>query len=113
MTELERASGGRLGVAVLDTATGAHAGHRFTERFPMCSTHKLLSAAAVLARVDRHQETLDRIVRFTRKDIIAYSPATEPHVDSGMSVGDLCAAALTLSDNTAANLLLASIGGPA
>jgi beta-lactamase class A len=113
LVELEEASGGRLGVALLDTASGVHAGHRTDERFPMCSTFKLLAVAAVLARVDRREEQLERIVRFTPKDIVTYSPATETRVgDAGMSINELCAAAITLSDNTAGNLLLAAIGGP-
>jgi len=112
--DLEQKSGGRLGVAFLDTATGALAGHRAGERFPMCSTHKFLSAAAILSRVDRGQEHLERIIHFTQQDIAGYSPVTQSRVgDPGMSVGELCEAAITQSDNTAANLLLASIGGPA
>jgi beta-lactamase class A len=113
MARLEKVSGGRLGVAVLDTASGREVGRRMEERFPMCSTHKWISAAAVLARVDRGQEQLGRVVRFTQKDVIAYSPATEKRVDAGISLRELCEAAVTLSDNTAANLLLAAIGGPA
>lgn len=49
--QIEAESGGRLGVAVLDTPTGAHAGHRVDERFPLCSMFKLLAAGAVLARI--------------------------------------------------------------
>jgi beta-lactamase class A len=80
----------------------------------MCSTFKLLAVAAVLQRTDQGKERMERMVRFTQKDIVAYSPATEKRVgDSGMSVKELCAAAMMLSDNTAGNLLLASIGGPA
>jgi beta-lactamase class A len=101
-----------LGVALLDTASGVRAGHRTDERFPMCSTFKLLAVAAVLATVDQRKEQLERVVRFTQKDIVAHSPAAETRGDAGMSIKELCAAAMTLSDNTAANLLLATIGGP-
>jgi beta-lactamase class A len=111
---LERESGGRLGVAAVDTLTGAQAGHRADERFPMCSTFKLLAAAAVLARVDAGQERLDRLVKFDASDMVVNSPATKDRVGSGgMSLEELCAAAMTLSDNTAGNLLLAALGGPA
>lgn len=114
LTELEEKSGGRLGVAFLDTATNASAGHRADERFPMCSTHKLLSVAAVLTRVDNGKERLDRYVHYTQKEIVRYSPYTLPRVgDEGLPIRELCEAAIALSDNTAANLLLASIGGPA
>ena len=113
LAELEKASGGRLGVAFLDTGSGVRGGRRADERFPMCSTFKLLLAGAVLARVDRHQEDLSRMVHFTREQMVAYSPVTETRVgDRGITVAELCAAAVTQSDNTAANLLLDSIGGP-
>jgi beta-lactamase class A len=110
---IERDCGGRLGVAVFDTATQSRAGHRAGERFPMCSTFKLLAAAAVLARVDAGKETLDRRVTYKQSDLITYSPTTEKHVADGMTMAALCEAAMTLSDNTAANLMLESIGGPA
>jgi beta-lactamase class A len=110
---IEAESGGRLGVALVDTGTGARAGHRAGERFPMCSTFKLLAAGAVLARVDAGHESLDRRIRFERADLVVYSPETKDHVGGdGMTLGELCEAALTLSDNTAANMLLGAIGGP-
>jgi len=110
---LEAESGGRLGILARDTGTGATAGHRADERFPMCSTFKLLAAGAVLARVDAGQENLARRIAYTSADLVEYSPVTQPRLgEGGMPVGDLCAAAVTLSDNTAANLLLATLGGP-
>lgn len=112
-TAIERAAGGRLGVAVLDTATGRLEGHRLDERFPMCSTFKWLAAACVLARVDAGQERLDRRVAYGREALIAHSPVTERHVGGGMTVGALCEATVTVSDNAAGNLLLDSFGGPA
>lgn len=110
---LERESGGRLGVGVIDTATGARHAHRGDERFPMCSTFKALAAAAVLAQVDAGKEQLSRRIRYDASALITYSPVTEKHVGDGMMVVELCDAAVTMSDNTAANLLLDSIGGPA
>ncbi len=110
---LEKASGGRLGVTVLDVATGKRASHRGMERFPMCSTFKVLGAGAVLARVDAGKERLDRVIEFDAKDLVTYSPVTSKHVGKpGMTLGEVCAAALDYSDNTAANLLLRAIGGP-
>jgi beta-lactamase class A len=114
---IEAMSGGRLGVALIDSATGARAGHRADERFPITSTFKLLAAAAVLARVDAGQESLGRRVHFTADEVVAAgSPATKERAGSeaGMSLEELCAAAMMLSDNTAGNLLLAALaGGPA
>jgi beta-lactamase class A len=114
LTQLERRHGGRLGVAVLDTGTGRRMAHRADERFPMCSTFKFLAAACVLARVDHKEESLERRVVFAPSDLVTYSPATEKRAGGeGMTVAELCEAAMTLSDNTAGNLLLASFGGPA
>jgi beta-lactamase class A len=110
---IERREGGRLGVAVVDTGARRAAEHRGGERFPMASTFKMLVGGAVLARVDAGQETLDRRIRFGRGDLVTYSPVTDGHAGGeGMTVADLLAAMMTVSDNTAANLLLASVGGP-
>jgi beta-lactamase class A len=113
LRRLELQSGGRLGVCVIESTTGKQIGHRSDERFPMCSTFKLLVVAAVLARVDAGQESLERRVRIAAGDLLEYAPVTRRHVGDEMSVAALCEAAATLSDNTAANLLVASIGGPA
>jgi beta-lactamase class A len=113
LADLERKYGGRLGVAALDVATGKKLEHRAGERFAMCSTFKLLAAALVLTRVDRQQESLDRRIVYAKEKVVAYSPTTEKHVGEGMTLGEICEAGLTLSDNTAANLMLESFGGPA
>ena len=95
---LEQRALGRLGVAILDTASLHLIGHRLDERFGLCSTVKLLLAAYVLARVDAGQMTLD-------------APVADAGHDS--SLGGLCEAAVTLSDSRAANLLFDRLGGPA
>lgn len=112
LKRLESLSGGRLGVTVLD-GRGPLQGCRGDERFPMCSTFKVLASATLLHRVDAGRESLDRRVTYTRADLVPYSPVTEKHVEGGLTLFELCEAAVTLSDNTAANLLLANIGGPA
>lgn len=109
---LERAHGGRLGVAILDVDSGRRVNHRGEQRFALCSTFKLLAAALVLARVDRGEERLDRRLAYDRDALVTYSPVTEQHVGAGMTLAELCHAAVTVSDNTAGNLLLASFGGP-
>lgn len=112
LASLEPTSGGRLGVAVLDTGTGNVTGHRLAERFPMCSTVKVLLAATILQRVDEDREQLDRLLPVPAKPLISHSPLTEPHAGGSMSVRELCHAILVESDNTATNILLASLGGP-
>jgi beta-lactamase class A len=80
----------------------------------MCSTFKVLVVAAVLKRVDEKTETLDRFVRYDEKQLLAYAPVIREHVkEGGMTLEALCAAAIEQSDNTAGNLLLEAIGGPA
>jgi beta-lactamase class A len=110
---LEKTNSGRLGVAVLDTATGERSGYRADERFPMCSTFKFLLASAVLERVDRRDEKLDRALAIPPKPLLSHSPLTEPHAGGTMTIAALCQAVLIQSDNTAANALLETIGGPA
>jgi beta-lactamase class A len=109
----EEASGGRLGVAVLDTGSGRRFAWRGDERFPMCSTFKLTLVAAILHRVDRGEDRLDRRVPVTARDILNNSPVSKAHVGGAATVATLCEATITQSDNTAANLLLPAVGGPA
>ncbi len=113
IADLETRSGGRLGVAVRDMSSGEAVDWRGEERFPLCSTFKLPATALVLSRVDRGQERLDRIVPYGTADLIDYSPVTAPHAGTGLSMEALCQGAMILSDNTAANLMLDSFGGPA
>ncbi len=114
LADIERRLGGRLGVLAVDTGSGGRIGHRADERFRMCSTFKLVLAAAVLARIDAGKEQAGRLVSFGPADIQDYAPVAKAHLAEGaMSVRDLCAAAVEVSDNTAANLLLATLGGPA
>ncbi|WP_411035017.1 BKC/GPC family carbapenem-hydrolyzing class A beta-lactamase [Shinella sp. BYT-45] len=113
LAELEARHEGRIGVAILNLATGARLGHRVDERFLMCSTFKALLAGHVLARVDREEETLDRRIVVKASDLVDWSPVVEKRVGgAGISIAELCEATITLSDNAAANLLLAAFGGP-
>ncbi len=111
---IEEQVGGRLGVAVLETGSGRMTGRRLEERFPMASTFKALLAGAVLARADAGLDRLDRRIRFSRDDLVAWSPVTERALgDDGMTLEALCEATVTTSDNAAANLLLGAVDGPA
>ncbi|MDR6518625.1 beta-lactamase class A [Variovorax paradoxus] len=113
LAELERASGGRLGVAGFNTGSGVRLQHRAHERFPLCSTFKLMLAAAVLERSTRDGSLLSRNLIYGKGDLIDHSPITEKHVATGMTVAAMCAATIQYSDNAAANLLLKELGGPA
>jgi beta-lactamase class A len=110
---IEARTGGRLGLSVLDVHTGRRLSRRADERFRLCSTFKMVAVADVLHRVDARRDALDQVVSYTAADLLDYAPATRAHVaQGGMTLGALCAAAVQLSDNTAANLILARIGGP-
>jgi beta-lactamase class A len=111
---IEQRIGGRLGVYALDTETGRELAHRADERFALCSTFKWVLAACVLARADRSEVSLGERIAFGAEDLLEYAPACRAHVNEGsMTIAALAEAIVTVSDNTAANLLLAKLGGPA
>ncbi|MEV5147366.1 class A beta-lactamase [Streptomyces sp. NPDC052727] len=112
LAELERRYGARLGVYARNVRTGRTVSHRAGERFAMCSTFKAFAAAAVL-RDQADRAPLDRVVHYPPHDILPNSPRTEENLATGMTVADLCAAAIQYSDNAAGNLLLRELGGPA
>lgn len=113
IADIEAELGGRVGVLALDTADGRSLAHRADERFAMCSTFKWLLAACVLRQVERGELALDRQIAFDESDLLDYAPVAKENVDEGsMRVDALCAAAVSVSDNTAANLLLGLVGGP-
>ncbi len=103
---IEAQSGGRIGVAMLDTATGQRFEYRADERFTMCSTFKMLAAALVLHRGDRREEDLERRIRFDASALVTYSPVTGTRVGgNGMSLAELCEAAITPSSRGTASRL--------
>jgi beta-lactamase class A len=113
LVRLEAKTNARIGVAAIDLSTNRRFDYRADERFIMCSTFKVLAAAAVLKRVDENNEKLDRFVRYGEAQLLSYAPVTREHVkEGGMTLEALCAAAIEQSDNTAGNLLLEAIGGP-
>lgn len=101
----------RLGVYAVDTGSGRAVAFRADERFAHASTFKALAAAVVLDRTTMPE--LDARVRYSEADLVAHSPVTGRHVGAGMTLRELCDAAVRHSDNTAANLLLRHLGGPA
>jgi beta-lactamase class A len=113
LADLERRSGGRLGVALLDTASAQITGHRLGERFAMCSTFKLPLAGAILREVDQGHLRRDQWVAYGPADMVSHAPVTSQHLArGGMTVAELAEATQTTSDNPAANLLLKLVGGP-
>ncbi len=114
LVALEQRLGGRVGVCAYRVGGGGRLERRADERFAFCSTFKWALAAAVLRRVDRGELTLDEPVLFGKADLESYAPVARAHVVEGrLSIEALARAAVTVSDNTATNLLLARLGGPA
>ncbi|WP_086869104.1 class A beta-lactamase [Kosakonia pseudosacchari] len=104
----------RIGIAVIDTASGETVSYRGDERFPLNSTHKALLCGALLSKVDKGELALNETTQFAQSDVVTYSPVTSKFVaPASMSWQQLCSAAITESDNTAANLLAKKLGGPA
>lgn len=108
---LEEQFDARLGLWAFDTGSKREVVYRQSERFAFCSTSKPLAIAALLS--SRPQSYLDTVIRFSAADILSYAPITKQHVATGMTVRELCDAAIRFSDNTAENLILREVGGPA
>ncbi|MFE6685685.1 class A beta-lactamase [Streptomyces sp. NPDC057743] len=111
LSALERKYGARLGVYARNVRSGRVVTHRAQERFAMCSTFKAFASAAIL-RDHGRCAPLDKVIHYPPADIVPNSPITSKHVDTGMTMGELCAAAIQYSDNAAGNLLLRQLGGP-
>jgi beta-lactamase class A len=109
---LERRHNAYVGLFAADLDGGRSISHRGQEAFAMCSTFKGYAAARVLQMVDGGQLTLNHEVFVDSAAIVANSPRTAPRAGSEMTLDELCQAALQVSDNTAGNLLLKTIGGP-
>ncbi|MEZ5758554.1 MAG: class A beta-lactamase [Emcibacteraceae bacterium] len=112
LSDLEKIYGGRLGISMINTGDNSIINHRGDERFPFCSTFKLMLASAILQESISNPDMLNMRVNYSEADKVTYSPITEKHFDDGMTIAELCAAAVQYSDNTAANLLIKHLGGP-
>jgi beta-lactamase class A len=113
LESLEKSSGGRIGISAFDTTTNKHFNFRSEERFPFSSTFKAVLAAAILKEASANDHLLSKRIPIDKETVqsAGYSPITSKHVDTGMTVSELCAATLQYSDNLAANLLIKELGG--
>lgn len=113
--EIEDSLAARVGLFVHDYETGNTLSYNADERFPLNSTFKLLACGALLAQVDAEETELEKAVAFSVDEIVVYSPVIQSTVEDGradVTLDEACRAVLSVSDNTAANLVLAEIGGP-
>ncbi|MCK1995171.1 class A beta-lactamase [Peribacillus muralis] len=109
--KLEKKFDAKLGVFALDTGTNETVTYHPDERFAYTSTHKALAVGVLLQQ--KSIEDLNQRITYTREDLVNYNPITEKHVDTGMTLKELADASLRYSDNTAGNLILKQLGGPA
>ena len=112
VAQVEDRLGARVGVSLVDTGSELSWFYREDERFMMNSAVKVPICGAVLAHMDAGALSLADTLPVREDEILSYAPVTEQQVGAEMSLGDLCLAALDMSDNTAANMLLDHIGGP-
>ena len=110
---LQRRHHVKIGVYAVDLESGRTVSYLDGESFAMCSTFKGYAAARVLQMVQNGELTLDRQVFVDPKwTALPNSPRTAPNAGGQMTLAELCAAAVQVSDNAAGNLLLQTIGGP-
>ncbi|SQI43695.1 Beta-lactamase Toho-1 precursor [Leminorella richardii] len=112
LADLEKSTGGRLGVALINTADNSQIVYRGDERFAMCSTSKVMAAAAVLKQSETDSRVLSKKVAITKADLTNWSPIAKKHLGAGMTLAEMSAATLQYSDNTAMNKILTHLGGP-
>ncbi|PKE29478.1 class A beta-lactamase [Rahnella sp. AA] len=112
LAALEKDSGGRLGVMLINTADNSQIAYRADERFAMCSTSKFMAASAILKQSETQKDLLAQPVSIKKSDLVNYNPIAEKHVNGTMTLGELAAAALQYSDNVGMNKLIEHLGGP-
>ncbi|WP_140918502.1 class A beta-lactamase [Limnobaculum xujianqingii] len=112
LADLEKSTGGRLGVVLINTADNSQIIYRGDERFPMCSTSKMMVVAGVLKQSESQKGLLDQQVDIKKKDLVSHSPIAEKRLNNKMSLAELSAATLKYSDNAAMNKLIEQLGGP-
>lgn len=112
LAALETSAHGEIGVVVLNTENNKRIDYRAEERFPFQSTCKVMIVAEILKRSMTEPALLQQRVMYKKSDLASWTPITEKHLADGMTINELCAAAIMYSDNTAANLLIKKCGGP-
>ena len=112
LAALEASSGGKLGISAINTGNHQRIQYRAEEHFPMGCTSKVIGVSAILKKSMTERELLKEKITYQKEDLTTWSPVTKNHLVDGMTVSELGAAAISLSDNTAMNLLAKKIGGP-
>lgn len=111
-TTLENSVDERIGIYAINTANNQRIEYRSEERFPIQSTFKIMAVSAMLKKSMTDNQLLKQKITYQKQDLVFWSPITEKHLADGMTISELCAAAMMYSDNTATNLLVKKLGGP-
>lgn len=113
LQQQEKQLNARIGMAVVNAQGESVFGYRQDERFPLTSTFKTLACAALLERLQKDGGSLDQQVTIQPDELLDYAPITKNYLaPATLSLRTLCAAAVSYSDNTAGNRILAYLGGP-
>jgi len=112
LAELETSFDGRIGIFAINTANNQRIQYRADERFPIQSTFKVMAVSAILKQSMTDKHLLQQKVTYAKQDLVFWSPVTEKHLTDGMTISELCSAAMMYSDNTATNLIVKKLGGP-
>jgi beta-lactamase class A len=112
-SQLEKKYQGRLGIFSLDTSNHHTIEYRAQERFPFVSTFKVILVGTILKKSESDPALLTQVAHYTQQDLdqSGYAPITSQHLKEGMTLEQLCSAAISYSDNAAANLLIYELGG--
>lgn len=110
--DIEDKIGGKISVLARDLSGDWLFSYQEGLRMPLSSTFKPLLCAAILSKVDQGQLDLSQKIHIAAKKLVTYSPVTKKYQNQHMTIGQLCQATMTISDNSAANFLLETIGGP-
>ncbi len=112
LAALEKSAGGRLSVYAINTSNNQSINYHSNQRFPLCSTSKVMVVAAILKDSEANPSLLQKTIKYKKSDLVVWSPETKKHLHLGMTINALGKAAMTLSDNTAINLIMQQLGGP-
>jgi beta-lactamase class A len=104
----------RIGISAIDKNNHFLITFNAYTPFPMCSTAKVMTVAGILKTSMSEKNLLAKPIIFTKQslDAAGFTPITEKYLTTGMSIGQLCKAAIAYSDNAAMNLLMQELGGP-
>jgi beta-lactamase class A len=106
--------GGTLGVAATVLGAGQSVFYNADVVFPTASVIKIAIVAELLSQAAEGRVSLDRTIVVTSDAVVAGSGILA-HLTPGLSLplSDLAMLTISVSDNTASNLCLAAVGGPA